>query len=93
MSIAEIEELLFRIYKLPAEHQLMIINKIKERLEVNEIQKANAVVVKQALRETAGAWTDENHPDLTSIEDIHRWLEEIRRPTNERMEGRYKDLS
>lgn len=87
MSIAEIEELLFRIYKLPAEHQLMIINKIKERLEVNEIQKANAVAVKQALRETAGAWTDENHPNLNSIDDIHRWLEEIRRPTNGRMEG------
>lgn len=92
MSITEIEELLFRIYKLPAEHQLLIIDKIREKLEESMTQKANVALVKQALREAAGAWTDENHPDLSSIDDIHRWLEEMRRPTNDRIEGRFKDL-
>ena len=31
-----------------------------------------------ALDETAGAWTDENHPEMRTGEDIDRWLEELR---------------
>lgn len=38
-----------------------------------------------ALKRGAGAWKDEDHPDLQTIEDIHRWLEELRRPGEERM--------
>jgi len=30
------------------------------------------------LKETAGAWDDESHPELASPEDIDRWLREIR---------------
>jgi hypothetical protein len=31
-----------------------------------------------ALEETAGAWTDENHPGLTSPEDVDLWLRDVR---------------
>ena len=30
------------------------------------------------LKETAGAWDDESHPELASPEDIDRWLRQIR---------------
>lgn len=30
------------------------------------------------LEETAGAWTDENHPDLATPEDVDAWLRDVR---------------
>jgi hypothetical protein len=30
------------------------------------------------LKETAGAWDDESHPELATPENIDRWLREIR---------------
>jgi len=30
------------------------------------------------LKETAGAWDDESHPELATPEDIDRWLRQIR---------------
>ena len=48
-----------------------IIGAIEERLALEE-QLA-------ALDETAGAWSDKNHPDMRTDEDIDRWLEDLRR--------------
>jgi len=31
-----------------------------------------------ALDETAGAWSDENHPNMKTDEDIDRWLTNLR---------------
>ncbi|MER3459034.1 MAG: hypothetical protein C4309_10795 [Chloroflexota bacterium] len=31
-----------------------------------------------ALDESAGAWSEENHPGLETMEAIHRWLDEQR---------------
>jgi len=31
-----------------------------------------------AIKETAGAWDDESHPELSTPEDIDRWLRQIR---------------
>lgn len=30
------------------------------------------------LKETAGAWDDQSHPELATPEDIDRWLRQIR---------------
>jgi hypothetical protein len=30
------------------------------------------------LKETAGAWSDEDHLELATLEDIDRWVENIR---------------
>lgn len=46
-----------------------IFEAIEERLAIEE-QLA-------ALDETAGAWTDENHPDMKTGQDIDRWLENL----------------
>lgn len=32
----------------------------------------------QALEESAGAWSDEDHPELATAEDIDRWIAEGR---------------
>jgi hypothetical protein len=32
----------------------------------------------KALRESAGAWSDENHPDLKTYEDADRYVRRIR---------------
>ena len=39
------------------------------------VQKLRLLAV---LRETAGAWDDESHPELATPEDIDRWLRQIR---------------
>jgi len=31
-----------------------------------------------ALDESAGAWSEENHPGLDTMDDIHHWLDEQR---------------
>ena len=35
--------------------------------------------VREALRVSAGAWRDEDHPELATGEDIDRWIEEGRK--------------
>jgi predicted transcriptional regulator len=42
----------------------------------------------QALARAAGAWRDENHPDLSTQEDINRYLKRVRQATNERLRSR-----
>jgi hypothetical protein len=39
------------------------------------VRKMRLLVV---LDETAGAWTDENHPDLSTSEDVELWLRDVR---------------
>jgi hypothetical protein len=34
--------------------------------------------VVNVLRETAGVWSDEDHPELVTGEDVNRWLEDSR---------------
>lgn len=41
--------------------------------------------LRKALNEGAGIWKDEDYPHLKTVEDIHRWLEEFRRPGEERL--------
>ncbi len=31
-----------------------------------------------ALRESAGAWSDEDHPDLMTVEDVDRYVRRLR---------------
>lgn len=44
-------------------------------------------VVEQAvaIEESAGAWRDEDYPDMITNADIDRWLAELRGPTDERL--------
>jgi hypothetical protein len=42
-------------------------------------QELRRVRLKEALKASAGAWKDEDHPELATPEDIDRWIEEGRR--------------
>jgi Arc/MetJ-type ribon-helix-helix transcriptional regulator len=48
-----------------------ILEALEERLALEE-----QIV---ALAETAGAWSEQNHPEMRTDEDIDRWLGELRR--------------
>jgi len=57
--------------RIPARRRSrFILEAIEERLAVAE-QLA-------VLDETAGAWTDEKHPEMRTSEDIDRWLADLR---------------
>lgn len=44
----------------------------------------------KALNEAAGVWTDENHPDLNTNEDIRIYLDMVRNSYQERIKGIYE---
>ncbi len=46
-----------------------ILEAVEERLALEEQVTA--------LEETAGAWSDENHPEMRTDEDIDRWLADL----------------
>lgn len=33
---------------------------------------------RRAIKESAGAWSDDNHPGLQSIEDVDKYVREVR---------------
>jgi hypothetical protein len=35
--------------------------------------------LKAALKASAGAWRDEDHPELATFEDVNKWIEEGRK--------------
>ena len=47
-----------------------ILEAIEERLALEEQITA--------LAETAGAWSDQNHPEMRTDEDIDHWLDNLR---------------
>lgn len=58
-------------YVLPRQRSSFIVEAIKEHLD--------RIIDLEVFEETAGAWTEENHPDLRTPEDIDRWLTELRK--------------
>jgi len=50
--------------------------KFVEDILARELRRAR---LKEVLARTAGAWKDEDHPDLMTFEDVNRWLDGIRR--------------
>ncbi|MFQ6117565.1 MAG: CopG family ribbon-helix-helix protein [Candidatus Bipolaricaulia bacterium] len=42
----------------------------------------------EALAQAAGAWSAEHHPELKTQEEINRYLERVRRSTDERIRSR-----
>ena len=53
-------------------------------------EKLERLRFSQALDRAAGAWKDENHPDLKTQKDINQYLRETRNDTNQRLKKRQK---
>ena len=66
------EALLSRLREhVPArQRSRFILEAIEERLALEEQITA--------LAETAGAWSDQNHPEMRTDEDIDHWLDDLR---------------
>ncbi|MBK9231107.1 MAG: hypothetical protein IPO15_09650 [Anaerolineae bacterium] len=66
------EALLSRLREyVPArQRSRFILEAIEERLALEEQITA--------LAETAGAWSDQNHPEMRTDEDVDHWLDNLR---------------
>ena len=47
----------------------------------------------KVIDETAGAWTDKNHPNLNTYQDVHNLLRKIRSSFRKRLERIYGQIS
>jgi predicted transcriptional regulator len=57
----------------------IIPNRQRSRFIATAIQEQLAMLEQlAALEESAGAWTDENHPEMQTEADIDRWLAQLR---------------
>jgi hypothetical protein len=50
-------------------------------------EKLERMKLTNALKESAGAWSSELHPDLQTQEDINKWLRSLRQEDSERLKG------
>lgn len=58
----------------------LIPTRQRSRFIADAIEERVAVTEQLAvLEETAGAWSDKNHPDLDSPEAIERWVRDLRK--------------
>jgi hypothetical protein len=57
---------------IPARERTQFVEEVLAR----ELRRAR---LREVLAKTAGAWKDEDHPDMLTGEDIDRWLEEQRK--------------
>jgi hypothetical protein len=54
----------------PRERNAFIVEVVGEAVQRRRLLKA--------LRDSSGAWSDENHPDLMTVEDIDRYVRTLR---------------
>lgn len=65
-----------------------LLKRLDERISSRKRSRFIAEAIEQRLAleeqiavldETAGAWSDANHPDMQDDEDIDRWIADLRR--------------
>jgi hypothetical protein len=57
----------------------LIPRRERNRFIVETIEKElRKIQFRRALRESAGAWSDEDHPDLMTVEDVNRYVRRLR---------------
>ncbi len=50
-------------------------------------EKLERMKLTNALKESAGAWGSELHPELQTQEDINEWVRSLRQEDSERLKG------
>ena len=50
-------------------------------------EKLERMKLAEALKEAAGSWSSELHPDLQTQSDINKWLRSLRQEDADRMKG------
>ena len=61
---------------IPARERTRFVEEVLDR-ELNRRKRKAAIIA------SAGAWKDEDHPELATFEDVNRWIEEGRKVTRD----------
>jgi len=87
-KLPEFERVTIRFPKsLLAELRRMVPFRDRSRLILEATDKRLAEIkLQRALEIGAGAWSDENHPDLNTREDMRRYLRELRESFDRRLQ-------
>jgi hypothetical protein len=65
--------------KLLAELRNYVPRQERNRFIIEAVEKElHRVRLHQALDESAGVWLDEDHPDLVTVEDVNRYVRQLR---------------
>lgn len=48
-------------------------------------EKLQRLKFSKSFNQAIGVWTDANHPDLKTQEDVNKYLKKVRLPTNKRI--------
>jgi hypothetical protein len=64
---------------IPARERTQFVEDILAR----ELRRAK---LKQAIENSYGAWSDEDHPDMLTFDDVNRWIDEQRKLGSSRQE-------
>jgi hypothetical protein len=59
-------------HSIPARERTRFVEEVLAR----ELRRRR---LREVLKKSYGAWTDENHPELATFEDVNRWVEEGRK--------------
>jgi hypothetical protein len=71
--------------KLADELSTLVPSGKRSRLVVEATKKElQRVKMLKVLDRTAATWTDRNHPDLKTIEDVKAWVQNLRRSDKNR---------
>ena len=75
-----VRDILEAIRALPRPDRLRLVEQLSEELgsEPLEVQEGGRQGVIDALRASAGAWSDDSHPDLRTREDVVNFVRELR---------------
>ncbi len=75
-----VRDILDAIRALPRPDRLRLVEQLNEELgsAPQEGQEDDRQAVIDALRASAGAWSDDSHPDLRTREDVVKFVRELR---------------
>lgn len=70
--VNSVRDILEAIWALPRPDRLPLMEPLSEELgsEPSQVQEDGRQAVLDALRASAGAWSDDSHPDLRTREDV-----------------------
>jgi hypothetical protein len=78
--VNSVRDILEAIRALPRPDRLRLVEQLREELgsAPQEGSEDDRQAVIDALRASAGAWSDDSHPDLRTREDVVKFVRELR---------------
>jgi len=87
-----VTELLPQLRKLKRADKLYVMQFLVSELAQEEAEnKIRRTEFHKALKISSGAWKDENHPELSSIDNIAKYVSDMRRENDKRLKEIYHE--